>query len=164
MQAQESNSDMHVTAVAELTDIFSTGKRHDSHILSFKIKKVLSGNIKDSIFRTHEIYSDFGASDIFIKTKTSPYSNEPMQSVDVIIKYTPKGRLKWVAEKDRRFSLESLESLLEAYAQKNNLKGNYNMLTEREGKLFFGENLDDRKVAVESHTGSRKWKIATFEK
>lgn len=163
MQAQDSSSEMYATAVAELIDIFSTRKRHDSHLFAFKIKKVLSGNAKDSIFRTQEIFNDFGASDIFLKTKSRPYSDESIKSVDVIIKYTPKGRLKWIAEKNRRFSLESLESLLEAYAQKNKMKGNYNMLTEREGKLFFSYGGKNWKVAIESHTGSGNWIISTID-
>ncbi|WP_378183398.1 hypothetical protein [Aquimarina sp. SS2-1] len=163
MQAQGSNSEMYVTAVAELIEVYSTGKRHDSHLFTFKIKKILSGNTNDSIFKTQEIFNDFGASDIFLKTKSHAYDAGPIRSEDVIIKYAPKGRLKWIAEKNRRFSLESLESLLEAYAQKNKLKGNYNMLTEREGKLFFSYGGKNWKVAVESHTGSGNWIISTID-
>ncbi len=163
MKAQEPNSEMYVTAVAELIDIFSTGKRHNSHVFTFKIKKVLSGSTNDSIFKTQEIFNDFGASDIFLKTKSHLYNIEPKESTDVVIKYTSNGRLKWIAEKNRRFSLESLELLLETYTKKNNQKSNFNMLIEREGKLFFSDDGKNQKIAVESRTGYRNWVIATID-
>ncbi|MHA7060034.1 hypothetical protein ACWGOQ_0022595 [Aquimarina sp. M1] len=164
MLGQELQSDEYVIAVAELIDIHSTGKRHDSHTFTFRIKEVLKGATRDTVFTTQEIFNGGGASCIFRKTNSLPYEDKSLQSNSVIIKYKTSGRfpLKWIAEKDRRLSLESLETLLETYAKKNNFKGNYNMLTELDGKLFFGEDYQLKKVAVESIKGSNHWIITTL--
>src|SRR5690606_30733150 len=119
MWGQESNSTECIIVVAELIETVATQKNHNSFFFTFKIKEVLSGETKESILVSQEIYQDFGAKQILSKTNPNQniYNNENNKTQEVIIKYNQKGVIKWVAEKNRRKSLESLEILLESYSK-----------------------------------------------
>lgn len=167
--SQEIESEKEIIAIAKLVEANSTGKRHDSFFFTFKIKKVVSGELNDSIITFQEIYSGFGATAIFKKLypkKSLEGINQNLKAKTVVVKFTQNKKLKknnelytlkWVAEKHRRKRLESLELLLK---KRGVNVYDSNLLNEEGGKLFFSEN-GINKIAVEVPSGD--WIFATVE-
>ncbi len=173
---QESASAEYSIAIVELIGIKSTGKRHNSHFFTFRIKKLLSGEIKDSVFTSQEIYNDFGARQILSKLNLKNYcfQHKTEKAKDIIVKFSyidsqednkRTYAIMWVAEKHRQNSLEGLEEFLESYfSKKKKSKIDKNLLLhEQDGKLFFSDGEKRSKIAVEVYLGSGDWIIAIIE-
>ncbi|MBN1181540.1 MAG: hypothetical protein JXB49_04575 [Bacteroidales bacterium] len=173
---QDNNSREYITVLAEIQNVRSTGKVHNSFIFTFKIKEVLDGETNDSILVFQEIFYGYGA--MYILKKIFPDTNiydadvnEVDGRQDVYIKYwcenmnsedEPYCYLRWVAEKDRLESLEHLDVMLKSYF-KNPLNYEYtNFLIENDGKFYFSDGKKE-KMAIEYYRGSGRWIICTID-
>lgn len=159
-----------VVARAKLIDTEKTNKRHQSYFFTFEVLKVLSGQTKIAQFTSQEISRDFGGSQIL--SKLYPKGDDQLKEVIIKFKIVDSEddsdidcQIIWVAERERRKSLERLEQVIEDYSSVRGISVDQEeLLKEREGKLFFSDvYLDNPRLAVEVLIGSGNWIITELE-
>ena len=157
--SQDSNSLEYKTVIAELIE--SKKVSRTGLALTFKVKKVLSGQTNDSILVANMTYSD-GGNQILSKiypnydTYCERADCNFKEQQDVVIKYSYLKSefntyciIKWVAEKDRRHTFENLETYLKKKIKGNNIR-RYNLLEEQDGKLLLKNKRGKiRKMAIQ---------------